>query len=283
MPTDAAGPAEGLSPFPLGVTTAREERPGQRQVALGLAQRLGAPWIERRGRGVARILAEEGLASLIAVNAEGVMWCDGNGGRCFWHPNMALVRIRSAQRSGLPDPLARAAGARAGDHILDATLGLGADAIVLSEAVGPTGRIVGLEASPVLAALAAHGLATYPHRLAEALRRVEVVCRDYREYLAAPAVADAGWAVICFDPMFEHTVTRSNGLEGVRRLACYDRLAPETIARARTLVTRAVVVKGRSEDPWLAGLGPDRIVQGRHNRVAYGVFGPAGGNDADLG
>jgi hypothetical protein len=261
-------------PWPLAVTTARVERDGQRDVAMMLAAELGAPFIERHGRGVERLLDDEGLASLIYVNEEGVKWCDGADGRFFWHPNMAFVRLRSALKCGLGDPLVRAAGVTPGDRVLDATLGLGADAIVLADAVGESGEVIGVEASPVIAALVRHGLATYAHKSSAVLDRIRVVVGDHRALLADAAFIGPGFAAICFDPMFEHTVARSNGLEGVRRLACYDRLAPETIRAARALVSKAVVVKGRRDEDWLAALGPAEVVAGRHNRVAYGVFPP---------
>lgn len=268
---ELTGPQAAL---PLGTTTARVERPGQRPVALALATELGVRFVERRERGVERTLDEEGLASLVVVSAEGIFWQPRAGGRFFFHPNMAFVRIRSAERSGLADPLVRAARIAPGDRVLDATLGLGADAIVVSHTLGAAGTLVGIEASPLIAALVRRGLATYPHRLAPALRRIEVVRGDHRALLADPAWAGGGWDAILFDPMFERTVSASNGLDGVRLLACYDRLAPATLAAARRLVRKAVVVKGRREDGCLASLGPDHIVHGRHNRVAYGVFEP---------
>ncbi|MBI5831203.1 MAG: class I SAM-dependent methyltransferase [Armatimonadetes bacterium] len=258
----------------LAATTARIERFGQRPVAEQLALEMGIPFLERRNRGVERILAEEGLDGLIVVNDEDVQWVDGAGGRFFWHPNMALVRIRSAARCGLPDPIARAGRLEPGDRVLDATLGLGADAIVASAHVGETGVVIGIEVSPVIAGLVRNGLATYQHKLNACMRRIRVVCGNYEALLDDPELVGDGWATIFFDPMFEHTVEGSNGLDGVRRLACYDRLTPEIIERARRLARRAVVVKGRGNDPWLGALEPDHWVQGRHRRVAYAVFEP---------
>lgn len=283
MSTDSARPAEALTGpdgqrvEPLGVTTARVEREGQRPVALELAAELGATFIERDGRSVERVFADEGLASLVVVSADGVFWQPRGEGQFFWHPNMALVRIRTALKSGLADPVVRAPGLEPGDRVLDATLGLGADAVVVSQALGPTGEVVGIERSPLIAALVRRGLARYEHRLAAAMRRIRVVCGDHRALLADDAFCGPGFAAILFDPMFEHTIGQSNGLNGVRLLACYDRLAPETIALARTRVQRAVVVKGRSNDPWLESLGPDKLVGGRNKRVAYAVFSPRAG------
>ena len=258
----------------LAVTTARIERFGQRPLAEQLSGEMGIPFLERQNRSVERILADEALDGLVVVNQEDVQWVDGDGGKFFWHPNMALVRIRSALKCGLPDPIARAGRLTEGARVLDATLGLGADAVVASWSAGETGQVIGIEVSPVIAALVRNGLASYQHKLSAAMRRIRVVCGNYETLLDDPDIVGEGLDTIYFDPMFEHTVERSNGLEGVRQLACYDRLSAETLARARRLARRAVVVKGRGNDPWLHELRPDDWVQGRHRRVAYAVFEP---------
>lgn len=259
--------------LPLAVTSARTERAAQVGSAHALAWRLGVPYVRRRGRTVARLMLEEDLAAVVVVNETGPVWHDRDGGTFAFHPNMAIGRLRALRR-GARDPLLAAAGMETGDRVLDATLGLGADAIVASWAVGPTGLVVGLEASRVLAVLVADGLATYQHALAEPMRRVQVILGDHRRHFGQRTwLARAGWDVILFDPMFERPVERSRGLDGLRRLACYAPLTAETIAAARTLVTKAVVVKTRRDSSLLTALPSARVVNTRGS-VAYAVYGP---------
>lgn len=267
-----AGTAPAAEELMTGVTDGRIERPEDVALAQRLAAELGGPYVPRRNRGIARLLADEGLTDVIAV-ADGVpTWRDGGEGTFFFHPNMGVGRLRAIAAGG-GDLLARAAGLRAGDRVLDATLGLAADALVASHLVGPSGRVVGLELSPVIAVIVRYGLATYPHKFSAAMRRVEVVQGDHREHFEAPSeLVAAGWDVILFDPMFERPVHGSHGLAGIRRLAGYDPVSETTITRARNFASRAVVVKGRRGDAWFESLAPDERVDNRRGRLSYAIF-----------
>lgn len=257
----------------LAVTTSRRDWPDDLVLAERAAAELGVPLVPRSGRTVTRLLRDEGLSGVVVAGDGRLIWREVEGGAFFFHPNMAVGRLRAAAGGGANDPLVRAMGLREGDRVLDATLGLGADAIVASHLVGERGLVLGIEASPVVACLVRHGLATYQHRLAPAMRRVRVVCGDHRALLDGWPAAMA-WEVIAFDPMFERTIDRSHGIEGLRRLADYRPLAPAAVARARMLVSRAVVVKGRPDEGWFQALGADEVVPSGRGRVAYAVLRP---------
>lgn len=260
----------------LAVTTSKQERPAEQAEALALAIELGAEYRPRRRRSLARFIAEEELDAAIAVQAGQPVWRDRAGAEFRWHPNMAIGRLR-ALRSGASDRLLEFAGIRAGDRVLDATLGLGADAMVFSHAVGPEGCVVGVESSPIIAALVRRGLATYDHALAEPMRRVRVVGADAEEVLAT----SARWDVVYFDPMFDRPLD-SPGLTGLRAVADHRPLRAETVQRARALVSRAVVVKSRAGDESLAALVPARVAT--TGRVQYAWFAPTEreAEDADV-
>ncbi|MBI2302182.1 MAG: class I SAM-dependent methyltransferase [Armatimonadetes bacterium] len=268
------------------VTTGRSEPAHDVGLAYALAAELGAVYLRRRCRTNRRLIADAGLDGLVVCGDDGVVWHDPQGGTFRFHPNMAVTRVRSRRRADPPDPLVRAARLEPGDRVLDGTLGLGADAIVASDAVGPAGVVVGLEASPVVAALVRWGLATWEHRCSPAMRRIRVVQGDHREHLLERSwLARAGWDVILFDPMFSEPVAGSSGIAGLRALACDEPVSAETIGLARALVSKAVVLKTRRGDPHVVALGPDWWTGGR-GRVVYAGFGPAGapgGGDDGLG
>ena len=69
-----------------------------------------------------------------------------------------------------------------GAAVLDATLGLGADALVAAAACGPSGAVVALEGSVPLAAWVAEGLARLD---AEPARRIEVRAGEHLTALTA--------------------------------------------------------------------------------------------------
>ena len=70
----------------------------------------------------------------------------------FFHPNLAMIRIKRII-NGESDPYFVAGDITAGSTVLDCTLGLGADAIVASFAVGQSGKVVALEDNRFIAFL----------------------------------------------------------------------------------------------------------------------------------
>jgi ubiquinone/menaquinone biosynthesis C-methylase UbiE len=163
------------------------------------------------------------------------------------------------------DPFLEAAALLPGDAVLDCTLGLGADALVAAAAVGPAGRVAGLEASPALAAWVAEGLARLPD---EPARRVEVRAADHLAALAA--LPPRSFDVVVFDPMFRHARAEPGGFDVVRRLADPRPLDPAALAAARRVARRAVVVKDGAPGWDLARLGltPLPSARGAHRYYA---------------
>ncbi len=182
----------------------------------------------------------------------------GGGAERRWSPGMGALRakrLRARAGGGEVDPTARdpfldAAGLREGDEVLDCTVGLGADALVAAAAVGPRGRVVGIEASPALAAWVAEGLRRLAH---EAASRIEVRSGDHAAALAA--LPDRSFDVVLFDPMFRHARAEPAAFDVVRRLADPRPLSPATLARARRVARRWVVVKDGAPGWDLARLG----------------------------
>jgi hypothetical protein len=217
------------------------------------------------------VAAQAGADALLVVSRAGaLLWADGAEAR--WSAGMGFLRARRAlaRLAGRDDPTERdpfldACALRPGDAVLDATLGLGADALVAAAAVGPEGRVVGLEASRALAAWVAEGLRRLD--LAPA-RRIEVRAGDHREALLA--LPERSFDVVVFDPMFRHARAEPGGFELVRRLADPRPLAPEVLAVARRVARRWVVVKDGAPGWDLARLGlvPLPSARGAHRYYA---------------
>lgn len=254
------------------VTTARSARPEDVALAHDLAAALPSRVVPRDHRSVEEICAVEDLDGLLIVGDGEVCWRGPGGGHFWFHPNMAVNRVRPQAGGGARDPLVKALELQPGHRVLDATLGLGADAIVVSHLVGDAGTVWGIEVSPVLACLVRLGLQQYQHKLSPAMRRIRVLCGSHTELFQHDEVAAVPWDGIVFDPMYERSRDESHGLDGLRRLACYDRLDAGAIERARELASGWVVVKGRPDEAWFASLRPDREVAGRRRRVVFACF-----------
>jgi 16S rRNA (guanine1516-N2)-methyltransferase len=239
---------------PLAVTTSGKPEESLVARARQAASDWGLRFVPRRKKEPLGPLLERVAEAFLVFGREEVSLWDGEGTFSFT-PGMAHLRRLRLLSGQEDDALVRVAELRAGDEVLDCTLGLGQDALVAALVVGPTGRVVGVERSLALYAVVSEGLAAYDHGPESA--RVEPVHADSREYLRSlPA---GSFDVVCFDPMFEKPKKSQPAFEMLRRFAEHAPLAPETLEEARRVARRWVVVKGakHSEDLRKLGLTPE--------------------------
>jgi SAM-dependent methyltransferase len=238
----------------LAVTTGLVPRPEDLREAEGAAQRHGLPLAPRRGRPLAEVLASSGAGALLVVGARrAAIFLDGRERE--WQPGMAALRLRRLRQGErgsrrTRDGFLEAAALRRGESVLDCTLGLAGDALVAAAAVGPGGRVVGLETSPALAALVSEGLRLLPD---EAAGRIEVRAAD--ALAALSALPARSFDLVAFDPMFRAPRPQAPSFDLVRRLGDPSPLAPAALAEARRVAGRAVLVKDGVPGWDLARLG----------------------------
>ncbi|MBX3462115.1 MAG: class I SAM-dependent methyltransferase [Planctomycetes bacterium] len=194
------------------------------------------------------------------------------GGGLLLHLDLAsgplARRLRSARRD---EPLARAVGLprrATPPSVVDATAGLGRDALVLAQ-LGC--QVLALERQPALALLLAAALHDSPLRT-----RLQVRCVDAVAWLAAcpPAAAPA---VVCLDPMFPTTGTAQvkkemqvcRALAGGATGSADGEADAELLRAARRLARERVVVKRHPHAPPLAER-PSFQVAGK--RVRFDVY-----------
>ncbi len=269
---------EPLLPSPradLFVTTALKPDAPLVARAQGFAAELGAPYLERRDNGLPKLFAAAapGAERALVVQRDRLVLTDRSGHEFFYHPNMAFLRLGNLQR-GQPDSLINAAGLREGDAVLDATLGYAAEAILCAYTVGESGTVHGIEAVPELGVVVREGLKTVTTDRAElnaAMRRVEVVHLGHHlDYLRA--CPDRRYDVVCFDPFFQEPPTGSAPFAPIRFFGDHSPLLPESLAEARRVARRRVVVKTERWSPLLEEMGVGRRVEARHGKVVYGVI-----------
>lgn len=192
--------------------------------------------------------------------------------KLYFHPSMAKNRIAFYRKQQRPDIMIEAAGLERGDSFLDCTLGLGADAIVASYFSGH-GRVTGLEHQPEIAWVIRWGMKRYSNEmywLQEAVRRIEVVTADHKEYL--PGLEDRSYDIVYFDPMFTHPIFKSQPISPLRKLADHDRLEQDSIKQACRVACKRVVMKDLAEGEELERLGFQKISRSKYNKLAYGVI-----------
>ena len=240
------------------------------ETAKAMAAQLGVAYVERPHNQVLEaFMAAQGLAAVIVLEKDGPR-IHSEHGTFAYHPGMAEIRVQQLLR-GAPDHLVRVLDLHPGARVLDCTLGLASDAAVAACVAGPTGRVVGLEASLLLHFAVQHGLAHYECKtplLTAALRRVEAVHAVAAEYLAT--CAPNSFDVVYFDPMFRHPVQGSKAMEALRPLSLEEPLARSTVELALKVAPR-VVIKERSEY-LLAEYGCQEYVGGKYSRIKFGII-----------
>nr|WP_150959965.1 class I SAM-dependent methyltransferase [Aneurinibacillus sp. XH2] len=253
------------------VTTTYNPTDGAIARSRRIAAENGWTWVPRERQSLKQLADKYGEERIWSVSEQELNYYCGSQPPLFFHPSMALVRIKRIVR-GESDSLLAAAGVREGDAVLDCTAGLASDAIVFSHAVGSSGHVTALESEGALAVLLKEGLKTYISeipQLNEAMRRVQVVHRDHAEYLKQ--LADKSFDIVYFDPMFREPVQETSHLSPLREVANSASLQPSAIEEAKRVARRAVVLKELRGSREFERLGFGEVVRSS-SKIAYGVI-----------
>ena len=124
------------------VTTVRRGQKyteANRTLAARTAAALGIPNVPRGNDSLEELRAAYGVDAALVARS-GLLTLVTAEGELFFHPGMAHLRIKNLLL-GHGDHLVSALGLVEGMHVIDCTLGTGADAIVESFAVGAQGTV----------------------------------------------------------------------------------------------------------------------------------------------
>jgi hypothetical protein len=257
------------------VSTPRRPKAADVDEARREAARLGLPYVPRRSHSWERLVEETGATVVLAAAlGDRALWLPGMTEPWRFHGGMAVLRIRRLIAGGEADPFLLACDVREGDRFLDCTGGACADALVAAHAVGEGGHVEVVEASALLHAVTAHGVAHV--RFGEApidaaLDRMHVTLGDHLDVLRS--LPDRSYDTVYFDPMFRESTKAAPGFDVVRALADPRPLAAESLAEARRVARRRVVIQDRRTGGELERLGvPELPVMGRASAVRFGVL-----------
>jgi len=254
------------------VTTGHKYNTTVVQTAKQKAAELNLLFIARENLSIESIRATYQTEFVLVVKKTGLLLATLEGD-FFFHPNMAQLRLKNLLK-GQKDNMLEAMQLKQGMEVLDCTLGMASDAIIASFAVGVKGRVVGVEASSLMATVIQDGLKTFsavePLGLQSAMRRIEVIQQDYGNYLKL--VPDKSFDVVYFDPMFRHPLQDSLHLLPLRALADHRAVTVEAIKEARRVARQCVVMKENSRSLEFVRLGADRVVGGKYSHVHYGII-----------
>jgi 16S rRNA (guanine1516-N2)-methyltransferase len=224
--------------------------------AEALAARWGLPYFARPYKAPLERLIGSVAEALLVVGGDGLSLWDSAGVLRFT-PGMARLRIKQLDAGIREDALVRLGELAPADHVLDCTLGLAGDALVAAHAVGPSGRVVGVESSLPLAVL-----------IAEAkLPGIEVVHGEALAHLRA--LPDRSFDVVLFDPMFGRPGKSAERFEVLRRFANHGELTPEALEEAKRVARRCVLVKGSRYSQDFKKLGLVSATSSRSRKILW--------------
>ncbi len=163
----------------IGITTAKRTSERQLEVVKGLIKQFNLPFFARNKNSINSIIEKHKLDYLFVVENTKLYLSDG-ANKLFWHPNTAILKLKENNAG----PLVRALDLKRGDHVLDCTLGLGADALLIANAIGENGKVTALEANPYIAYLTERGINTSDFQIIKQLAtRIDIINLSYQDYL----------------------------------------------------------------------------------------------------
>jgi 16S rRNA (guanine1516-N2)-methyltransferase len=256
------------------ITTGIKPSPRSEQLAKQISINWQATWVTRGNRSLKKIKQQYNQDQILIVGDHELRYLDQDDHWMFFHPSMAMVRIKRLLK-GEKDNMLEIGHIQLGDRVIDCTMGLASDAIIFSHAVGHTGVVVALESAPLPYVLAKEGLATYDTdipELRDAMRRIEVIQADHLVYLQNQP--DRSVDVVYFDPMFRHAAAGS-AIAPLRELANDHALSFDAITEAKRVARRMVIMKEQMGSGEFSRLGFDHNVSTHTNRnakITYGVI-----------
>lgn len=228
----------------VAVTTSRKAEQHLIDKALKISKELDTVYIQRGDYTVSQMIKKHNFERFLIVERDRLS-LKGADSVLFWHPNMAEFKLRAISQ-GFENPMLKVMKLQPGFSVLDCTLGLASDAIVLSYAVGEKGKVVGIEVSKYIAYLTKNGLATYENvndQTKISMNRIEVLNASYEEYLLNQA--DNTFDVVYFDPMFRTPNQKSASINSLRPFAEHRSLTKEIVLNALRVCKKRVVIKER--------------------------------------
>lgn len=252
-------------------TTAYNPTEAMDQLAMQVAKDLGLTYVERGRFSMAEIRRQFKVDTILVIKKHGPVISTPLGDY-FFHLSMADLRIKNLI-TGKHDHMVTAMALDTGMTVLDCTVGLASDAIISSFIAGPSGMVVGLESSPLLAFIAEYGLQHHigeTEAITQAMRRIHIIQSDYFTYLST--LPTNSYDIVYFDPMFRTPIQSSSNLKPIRCLADQRPITEEAIREACRIARNRVILKEANRSNEFLRLGFEHFVGGKHSSVQFGII-----------
>ncbi|HDM69815.1 MAG: class I SAM-dependent methyltransferase [Thermotoga sp.] len=247
------------------VTTSHKPKREQVVLARRIADELNCRYVSRRR--LSDIKDE--IDFYYVVEKERVVLRFGNE-VLFFHPSMAKVRYINIKK-GMGDHLIEALKLEGNELILDATFGLGSEAILMANFL-KDGKVVGLEASKHIYTIVKYGFKFYKPKekwITKALKKIEILNEDFKSFIRKSK--DKSFDIVYCDPMFENPIYESDSMNPLRPFAVYDTVDEEDVEEMLRVARKRIVLKSRVGDGLFERIKVDEIIGGKR-LIMYGVI-----------
>ena len=233
------------------ITTSSRITEELEEEAVKLSAALHLDYVVRNKRSLAKLQEEYG--DVLLVTKEGLVLEYANGQSFAFHPDTAMLRIKAPR-----DPLMDLVGPEK-RSVLDTTMGLASDSIVLSFAGH---EVMALESQSLIHTIVARGLQTFDagnSAVNQAMRRIQTRCTDSLTFLKSQP--DQSVDIIYCDPMFSEVITESENLSGLKPLANYQAFSEDFLAECKRVAREKIILKAHFRDPVFEDFGFTRHIR----------------------
>ncbi|QTU83475.1 class I SAM-dependent methyltransferase [Carnobacteriaceae bacterium zg-C25] len=244
----------------LMITTAVKEKDAMIQLALQLSCEWNVPYIKRQKQTIQQLIKQFG--NVLIVYSDKLEYVHEDGTKLFFHPNTAVIRIRQGY-----DPLSELVGS--GKTILDCTMGLAGDSIVMAYYHN---HVTAIEYDPIIYTVVKHGLKQFKdveETVQKAMHRIDCVHDNFSNYLKQQNSDSVD--IVYFDPMFSETIKESKNIQGIQSRQKYVALTQDDINEAKRVCKECVMIKAHFRDDVFERFGFQRHVR-ENTKFHYGVW-----------
>ena len=260
------------------ITTSQKASSAIKEETKELAKSLDLVYLNRQKRPISKLLLEDTPIAVVSKNQLTIHFNEEQEHR--FHLSMAQLRILRLQR-GDDDHLVNAIELLTTESsnsisIVDCTLGLGSDSIIMSYAF-PSAHIIGLEASYPIWLSTWFGLKHYTHEdmtVTNALRRIDARHDNFESFLQG--LPNDSVDILYFDPMFEVPIEESPQFKPLRGHTSEGRITDSVIQEARRVCRLGFIIKERPFSAVFKDFPPSTWVGGKYSRIGYGVYSNKG-------
>lgn len=201
--------------------------------------------------------------NILVVYKEKVVYYNESGEQLFFHPDTAIIRIKN-KNDALIDMIAKV-----NQTILDMTMGLARDSIVMSYYGN---KVTALEKNQMIHYIVSNGLKNFltkDEKLNEAMRNIQTYHIDSYEFLK---LADTNaYDVIYIDPMFTNSIKYSTNLQTISHLASKDSLTAALLEEMKRVASKKIIIKAHNLDPVFEKYGFKRNIR-PGSKFSYGYI-----------